>query len=186
MPKRPIDITLINLILNGNQELYEIITEEYFDIIYYHIRCIVKNHEDAQDLTNDVFVKAYKSLNLYKPEHKFGTWLYKIATNTAIDFLRKKKTVSNIQVQQQTESHEQIADNTTPESKLIDQQNYATLKDAVSKLKSNYRTIVKMRYYDELSYEEIARKLNIPIGTVKASLHRAKAILCQLIINQQK
>lgn len=184
MPKRIIDASLINLIIEGNKDLFEIITEEYYDTIYYHILRIVKNKEIAQDLNNEVFIKVFNNLNLYKPEHKFGTWIHKIATNTAIDYLRKQKMYPDIV--KQTEDHEEVADETTPEIELQNKQNYATLRDAVNKLNPNYRTIVKMRYYDELSYEDIAHKLNIPIGTVKASLHRAKSILLKLIVNQQK
>lgn len=184
MPKRLIDINLINAIIDGDKNLFELITNEYFDIILYHIKCIVKNDEVAQDLTNDVFVKVYKNLNLYKPTHKFSTWVYKIATNTAIDYLRKDKLYHDFQ--RQTEAHEQVADESNPELEMQRKQNYATLNDAIDKLKPSYRTIIKMRYYDELSYEDIAQKLNVPIGTIKASLHRAKSILATLIINQKR
>jgi len=184
MPKRIIDITLINSILNGNKSAFHYITDEWYDVMLYHIKAIVKNKETAEDLTNELFIKVYDNLHLFKPEHKFSTWLYKIATNSAIDYLRKQKLQPDIQ--HQTEDHHQIADNNTPESESIKKQNYATLEDAINKLKPQYRNIIKLRYYKELSYEEIANRLHIPIGTVKASVHRAKIKLAQIIINQKK
>jgi len=183
MPLRVIDYNFIQHILNENNASYSIILEEYYDNIYYHILKIVKNEEDARDLTNDTFGKAYLNLNQFKPNYKFSSWLYKIATNTAIDFLRKKKLRRNIQVEDN--EYTQVADESSADTNLNRKENYATLKDAISKLKPEYRNVIKLRYYEELSYEEIAKRLQWPIGTVKATLHRAKALLSKLIINQK-
>lgn len=182
-PKRIFDHAFIQLILDGNKHSFSQILEEYYDDILYHISKIVYNKEDARDLTNDTFNKAYLNLNLFKPSYKFSSWLYKIATNTAIDFLRKKKVrydISGI-----AEEHTQIVGEDSADTNINERENYATLKDAINKLKPEYRAIIRLRYYDELSYEEIANKLHIPIGTVKANLHRAKAILSKIIINQK-
>lgn len=184
MPKRIIDIGLINSILAGNKTAFHYITDEWYDVMLYHIQTIVKNKETAEDLTNELFVKVYDNLHLFKPEHKFSTWLYKIATNSAIDYLRKQKLLPDIS--HQTEDHNQIMDHSTPESEIIKKQNYATLEDAIGKLKPQYRDIIRMRYYKEMTYEEISQKLGIPIGTVKASVHRARIKLGQIIINQKK
>jgi len=184
MPKRVIDMSLIKLILNGDKQQFRWILEEWEDIIYFHILKIVNNKETARDLTNETFVKAYLNLNMYNDKCKFSTWLYRIATNTAIDYLRKCKVQPDLQ--HQHEDHNQIVDDATTDDNIIKMQNYVTLKDAVNKLKPIYRNVIQKRYFEDMSYEEIANKLNMPIGTVKAYIHRAKLVLAKLIINQQK
>lgn len=182
MPKRVIDISLINLIIEGDKHQFHWITDEWFDAIYYHILKIVNDKNIAQELTNSAFAKAYLNLKLYKPEHKFSSWLYRIATNIAIDYLRNKKVKPDLQ--HLHEDHHQIVDTQTPETLYQDNQNYATLHDAINKLKPIYRNIINMRYFGEMSYEEISRKLDMPIGTVKAYIHRAKSKLIQIITNK--
>lgn len=184
MPKRIIDITLINSILAGNKNAFHFITDEWYDIMLYHIKTIVKNKEVAEDLTNELFEKIYNNLHLFKPTHKFSTWIYRIATNSAIDYLRRQKLQPDMS--HQLEDHDHVTEKNDPELDYIKKQNLATLEDAVNKLKPQYRNIIKLRYYKEKSYEEIATLLQIPIGTVKATLHRAKSKLAQIIINQQK
>lgn len=184
MPKRIIDIALINSILCGNTKAFHYIVDEWRDVLYYHILRIVNNKETAEDLTNEVFEKVYNSLSLYKEKYKFSTWMYKIATNTAIDYLRRQKLKPDIQHQLEDVHH--LSDNSNPESDIIKSQNYATLQDAISQLKPKYRNIIRMRYFKEMKYEDIANSLQIPIGTVKATLNRAKSKLAQIIINQQK
>lgn len=188
MPKRVIDTNLINSILAGNKAAFHFITDEWYDVMLYYIKSIVKNKETAEDLTNELFVKIYDNLHLFKPNHVFSAWIYKIATNMSIDYLRKQKLQPDMQ--HQIEDHDQFKPDllvhNTPETDLINKQNYATLRDAIIKLKPKYRTIIQLRYYEELSYEEIAKRLSMPIGTVKAYIHRAKSKLAQIIINQQK
>lgn len=182
-PMRVIDYNFIQHILNDNPGSYAQIMEEYYDPILRHVTSIIKHEEDSKDLTNEIFAKVYLNLHLFKPNYKFNSWLYKIATNSAIDFLRKKKIRQDIQMQ--TNGDTQVVD----ESEDVDihkMENYATLEDALNKLRADYRTILKLRYYEELSYEEIAKRLQCPIGTVKATLHRAKAVLSKIIINQKK
>ena len=182
-PWTDINYATVQHILHNDKEAFSQILERYDDQIYYHILKIVHNKEDARDLTNDAFAKAYLNLKLFKPKYKFNSWLYRIATNTAIDFLRKEKL--RYDIQNPYNDKIQIANNTTPFTELQKKENYATLRDAVLKLRSEYRTIIKLRYYEELSYEEIAQRLNCPIGTVKATLYRAKTMLSKIITNQK-
>ena len=184
MPKRIIDQSLIDSILNVNKDLFHVITDEFEDAIYFHVLKIVNNKEVAQDLTNDTFVKVYKNLSSFDHKRKFSTWIYRIATNTAIDYLRRLKLAPDIA--KQSEETNQIADASNPEQDMIWKQNYASLKDAVGLLSEDYRNIINLRYFKELSYEEISQRLNIPIGTVKAQLHRARQKLAKIITNQIK
>lgn len=183
MPKRIIDKVLIDDIINGNTNAFHWITDEYKDSILYHVFRIVKNKTVAEELTNIIFTKVFENLNLYKPRFKFNSWLYKIATNEAIDYLRNKK--HNIVTDHSIDDiQETCYDDDNPESVLNQKENIATLLEAVDKLKPNYRRMIKLRYFEELSYEEISKRVNVPIGTVKATLHRAKQSLIKIIQNQ--
>jgi RNA polymerase sigma-70 factor (ECF subfamily) len=182
-PMRIIDYNFIQHILNENQASFDQVLAEYYDSIYYHILKIVHNEEEARDLTNDTFGKVYINLNMFKPNYKFRSWLYRIATNTAIDSLRKRKLL--IDTTKEIDENTQVIDDSSADTELNKKENYATLKDAVSRLKPHYRMIIHMRYYGELSYEEIAKRLHCSIGKVKADLHRAKVMLNQIITNQK-
>jgi RNA polymerase sigma-70 factor (ECF subfamily) len=181
-PLRIFDYNFIQHIINENPGSYGQIMEEYYDPILHHITTILKDKEDAKDITNEVFAKVYLNLNLFKPNFKFNSWIYKIATNAAIDFLRKGKLRQDTNLQ--LDDSIQIIDPPTYENKYGE--NYATLNDAITKLKPDHRKIIMLRYYEELSYEEIAKRLQCPIGTVKATLHRAKQALSIIITNQKK
>lgn len=176
-------MTKIIIPANIDDTAFAEIYNEHVNMIKHYVLTIVKNKEDAEDLTNEVFVKVYHNLNLYNPKLNFKSWLYKIATNCAIDFLRKKKTLPNFK----DSDDNKLTDNRyNPEDQMEKDQNKVTLEQAISMIKPIYRTVLRMRYYRELSYEEIARKLSMPIGTVKAYLHRGKKALAEIIKNQEK
>jgi len=144
---------------------------------------------DADDLTLEAFGKAFKSLAQYTPDYAFSTWLFRIATNNCIDFIRKKraKTVSIDNLYTNVDGEEvgiNIPSETLdPEEKIIEKQKILMMREVVSRLKPHYRTLVELRYFDELSYEEIAAKLDLPLGTVKAKLFRAREFLYDLMKN---
>jgi len=148
---------------------------------------MVSNQSDAEDLTIEAFGKAFKNITQYTPNYAFSTWLFKIATNNCIDFIRKKK-LNNISLDQ-TIGHEDSApmaiptDTPDPEEYMISQQKVILLKSVVSKLKPRYRKLIELRYFDELSYEEISEELELPIGTVKAQLFRARELLYNILKN---
>lgn len=131
--------------------------------------------------------RHFKNLNQYAPNYAFSTWLFKIATNNCIDFIRKKK-ASHISLDQNDEEHEKAthevqASVPDPEEYLINQQKAKLLRSVVTKLKPRYRKLIELRYFRELSYEEIAEELELPIGTVKAQLFRARELLYNILKN---
>ncbi|MDD2192504.1 MAG: sigma-70 family RNA polymerase sigma factor [Bacteroidales bacterium] len=173
----------------GDQKAYADLLNTYREPIYYMLLKMTNSAVDADDLTLEAFGKAFKSLGQYTPDYAFSTWLFRIATNNCIDFIRKKrtKTVSIDNLYTNIDGEEvgiNIASETLdPEEKIIEKQKILLMREVVSRLKPHYRTLVELRYFDELSYEEIASKLDIPIGTVKAKLFRAREFLYDLMKN---
>ena len=150
---------------------------------------MVNNKDDAEDLTIEAFGKAFKNIHQYTPDYAFSTWLFKIASNNCIDFIRrKKKKLLSIDKRQENEdgidtSIHLKSDGLNPEEKFVKKQKIKMLHELVSKLKPRYRVLVELRYFKELSYEEIAQQLDIPLGTVKAQLFRAREFLQNVLKN---
>lgn len=184
------DLVLIEETKEGNNRAFAAIMNRYRDPIYFMLLKMVNNPVDAEDLTMEAFGKAFKSLSTYTPTYAFSTWLFMIATNNCIDFIRKKQ--ANPSIVNHIEGNTDIivsnfaAEVPDPEESLIYEQKLTTLRDLVMQLKSPYREIIEYRYYKEYSYEEIAKKLNIPIGTVKTQLHRAKLLLQNTFIKNDR
>ena len=187
--KAQIDFDLVkDALTTGNQKAYAQLMERYRDSIYFMLLKMVKNKEDADDLTIEAFAKAFKRLEQYSPQFAFSTWLFKIATNNSIDFLRKKKTNTfsidkGIDGEDGEFQIEVKSDGLTPEEKIIRKEKIKTMRIVVEKLKPRYRQLVELRYFDELSYDEIAKRLEMPVGTVKAQLFRAREFLQEIMKN---
>lgn len=179
------DYELVKAALNGDEKAFARLLNRYKDAIYFMLLKMVTNRNDAEDLTLEAFGKAFKSLHQYSPTYAFSTWLFKIASNNCIDFLRKKKGVFvSIENNENSESGEPIRIKTkepNPEEKLIRQQKAILLRRVVRKLKPRYQVLVELRYFREFSYEEIAKELDLPLGTVKAQLFRAREMLFKMI-----
>ena len=147
----------------------------------------VEDQELAKDLTIESLGKAFQKLHLYTPKYAFSTWLYTVARNHCIDYLRKHKlpTISIEKIAFDQEGERRTFDlesqDPNPESIIIKKQRILILINIVSQLKPKYRNLVRLRYFKEMSYEEIAETLNIPIGTVKAQLHRSREQLFKII-----
>ena len=146
---------------------------------------MVNNPSDAEDLTIEAFGKAFRSLDSYTPKFAFSTWLFKIATNNCVDFIRKKQLSPALFDNQQDDLDNLTvnlqSDTPDPEESLINRQEIAALKDIVNQLKPRYKSLIELRYYKEYSYEEIASELKMPIGTVKAQLYRAKTLMYNIL-----
>lgn len=174
---------------NGDQKAFADLLNAYREPIYYMLLKMTNSSVDADDLTLEAFGKAFKSLQQYTPDYAFSTWLFRIATNNCIDFIRKKraKTVSMDNLYTNIEGEEVginlPSDTLDPEEKIIEKQKILLIREVVSRLKPHYRKLVELRYFDELSYEEIAQELDIPLGTVKAKLFRAREFLYEIIKN---
>lgn len=183
------DYELVQDALEGDEKAFARLLSRYRDAIYYMLLKMVNNRNDAEDLTLEAFGKAFKNLHQYSPTYAFSTWLFKIASNNCIDFLRRKKgSYIAIETEDSGESTEAIklkSIDPDPEEKLIRQQKAILLHHVVRRLKPRYRTLVELRYFREFSYEEIAHELNLPLGTVKAQLFRAREMLFKLIENTE-
>ena len=183
------DFRLVLLAREGDQKAYSELMSRYRDAIFFMLLKMVSNRDDADDLTIEAFGKAFKNIHQYSPSFAFSTWLFKIATNNCIDFLRKKRaTLVSIDGGTDKDNERQIileSDALTPEETLINQQKAKLLKSVVSNLKPRYRTLIELRYFQEFSYEEIAQELTLPIGTVKAQLFRARELLYNILKNTE-
>ncbi|WP_163716607.1 RNA polymerase sigma factor [Mangrovibacterium lignilyticum] len=180
------DYALVESALRGEEKAFAKLLGKYKDAIYYMLLKMVNNKSDAEDLTIEAFGKAFKNLHQYSPNYAFSTWLFKIASNNCIDFLRKRRgvTISIENTQDNNDNDPPIklkSVDPDPEQKLIRIQKAILLRRIVHKLKPRYRTLVELRYFREYSYEEIAKELNLPLGTVKAQLFRAREMLFKMI-----
>lgn len=183
-----VDLFLIEAAKNGDPKAFEEIVSKYKQAIYYTILKIVHNRDDAEDLTMVSFSKAFQSLHLYSSYYAFSSWLFKIATNNSIDFVRRKKTIVSTTLSASATDSEKddiqpltIRDTSNdPEASLIKNEKTKRLREMVEKLAPKYRQIIELRYFEELSYEEISEKTGLPVGTVKATLYRAKELLYNL------
>ena len=184
------DYLLVIKATKGDQQAFAELLEYYREAIYFMLLKMVVIKTDAEDLTIEAFTKAFKNLDLYTPSHAFSTWLFKIASNNAIDFLRKKKfrqQMISIDKEYKTQDEEYsntlslISSNPDPEEKLINTQKKDNILQILDRLPATYRKIIKLRFYDECSYTEISKILGIPIGTAKARLHRSRELLTGII-----
>ena len=180
------DQALVRRALSGDEKAFARLMVKYKDSIYYMLLKMVKNKSDAEDLTLEAFGKVFANLGFYSPEYAFSTWLYRIATNNCIDFLRKQKGIhysldQSFDLEQDENAFKLKSQIPDPEEKLILKQRGWMLHSFIEKLKPNYQTLIDMRYFKEYSYEEIAKELDLPLGTVKVQLFRARNMLYSLI-----
>ncbi len=182
-----IDQELLTAAKNGDQKAYTALMEKYRKSVYHLILKIVKSPEDAEDLMIEAFSKAFDRLEQYSPDFAFSTWLYKITSNTCIDFLRKKS-IEKISLEKEGKSlfdSISFSTNSNPEMDLIKSQRIDKLKDAVNSMDEIFSRVIALRYFKEYSYEEISEELNIPVGTIKVQLHRAKKLLLEKFLNEK-
>jgi RNA polymerase sigma-70 factor (ECF subfamily) len=157
-------------VLQGNKEAFAFIIDRYKQRIYAFIYRICRNKHDAQDWTQEVFIRAYRYLQSYRQDKPFSAWIYKIAVNTCNTQLQKKKAYTR-------ETIEEIpATNTTdsPEEKIVNCERKKELQQALDQLPEHYRMVIMLRYMDDLSYKEIGEILQLPMTTVQNHLHRAR------------
>ncbi len=180
------DLILVHKAREGNEKAFASLMNRYRDSIYFMLLKMVNNSADAEDLTIEAFGKAFRNLESFTPDYAFSTWLFKIATNNCIDFIRKKQ-VSPALLDQYQDDIDNLtvniqSDLPDPEEALINDQKIAVLREIVNQLKPGYRALIELRYFKEYSYEEISSELNLPIGTVKAQLYRAKSLLYNIFV----
>lgn len=181
------DQDLVKRAKDGDQDAFSSLMTKYRDSIFYMVLKMVNSRNDAEDLAMESFAKAFNNLSRYDTKYAFSTWLFKIATNNCIDYIRKKKlSTHSIDEPIKTEKGEIHSVNIktehpNPEQKVIKGERVVSVRAAVKRLKPKYRTLIELRYYEELSYDEIAEEMNLPLGTVKAQLYRAKDLLSNIM-----
>lgn len=187
------DFKLIDkAVLEGDESAFAELMKRYKNPVYHMILKMVRNVDDAEDLTIEAFAKAFKNLSRFKKDYTFSTWLFRIATNNAIDFIRKKKLDTySLNTSFSDDNGESVTidveDNQlTPDDAAINAQKIQLVRMFVDKLPAKYQRLVKLRYFDELSYEEIAKELEAPLGTVKAQLHRARELMYDLVKDKKQ
>lgn len=178
--------------LENDEQAYADLMKRYKRPVYHMILKMVRNVDDAEDLTIEAFAKAFRSLERFKKDYTFSTWLFRIATNNTIDFIRKKKLETmSLDTSFKDDSGENVTidveDNElNPMEETIKSQKIELIRIFVDKLPPKYQRLVKLRYFDELSYEEIAEELEAPLGTVKAQLHRARELMYDLVKGKEQ
>jgi RNA polymerase sigma-70 factor (ECF subfamily) len=179
------DLKVIDRALNGDSRAYTELLNRYRDSVYYVMLRMISNPSDAEDLTIEAFGKAFHNLAKYVPSHAFSTWLFRIATNNCIDFMRRKSQSPRPFDHDEGEEDEVEAtvasDMIAPDELMINRETAASLNRIVKTLKPRYRRLIELRYFEDYSYEEIATELSLPIGTVKARLFRAKVLILNMV-----
>jgi len=182
------DLKIIKRALStGDPKAYNELMKLYRDPLYYMLYEKVGDEELAKDLTIEALGKAFKKLHMYTPDYVFSTWLFTVARNNCIDYLRKHKlptiSIDKMMIDEdgKRNTFDLKSNDPDPEKIMIKKQRIAILRHIVDQLKPKYRDLVKLRYFKELSYEEIATTLDVPLGTVKAQLHRSRAQLFKIM-----
>lgn len=173
-----------NALRDGDQYAYADLMNFYRDSLYFTMLKITRDPHDADDLTIEAFGKAFKNLAQYTPEFAFSTWLFKIATNNCIDFMRKKKkgiSTVNTGIDDDDMSEQVVTMGLNPEEQVINSQKIHLMREVVKRLKPHYKKLIDMRYFKEYTYDEIAEELNLPLGTVKAQLFRSREFLFNIL-----
>ncbi len=172
--------------LEGSQKAYTALVTKYRRGLRQHIMRTVNNPREADDLVQEAFIKAFKNLDSYSATYAFSTWLYRIASNHAIDFLRKRR-LATVSLQRQAEPGENPAtrelpcEEYRPDRHIIEDQRRLLIQQAIDKLSPKYRRVIVLRHQNERSYQEIAEELDLPLGTVKAHIFRARKQLYKLL-----
>ena len=181
------DFELIDRAVGGDDKAFAKLLQRYKRPVYHMILKMVRNVDDAEDLMIESFAKAFRSLHRFKKDFTFSTWLFRIATNNTIDYIRKKK-INTLSIENSyTDSDGQSVSidvpdrNPDPQEETIRSQKEELMQVFVGMLPAKYQKLIRLRYFNELSYEEIAKELDAPLGTVKAQLHRARELMYDMV-----
>jgi RNA polymerase sigma-70 factor (ECF subfamily) len=179
---KEVDIQLIARAKSGDEIAYRTLLEKYERAVFSICLRMVRNRDEATDLAQDAFIKVFSMLERYNPSYAFSSWLFKITSNLCIDYLRKRRIETFAMdepisgdkgdIQRQYE-----APDPDPETEYIRKEKMERLSEAIENLPPHYRIMLILRHQENLSYEEIAESLEIPLGTVKARIHRAREML---------
>ena len=185
------DQKLISDALKGSQGAYDRLMKKYYRMIYNLIFRMIRREEDTEDLTQEAFIKAFNSLDRFDNQFAFSTWLCKIATNNSIDYIRKKR-LQTFSIDKEIEGKDddfkfEIPDvNYIPDKEIIARERSKLIHEAIESLPEKYKKVILLRHSEDLDYEEIAKKLKLPLGTVKAHLFRGRELLNKYLIEKIK
>lgn len=176
------DDVLVEDAIGGDEQAYSKLVDKYERALYFHILKMIKDREQVEDLVQEAFVKAFNNLNTYSNSYAFSTWLYRIATNHTIDYLRKKKlktlSIDEPMKTRDGEMQMQLPDEDAgADRRIMRKQRQRMVQEAIEDLPEKYRKVIEMRHMEEKSYQEIADVLDLPLGTVKAHIFRARELL---------
>lgn len=178
---------------NNDRTAYTRLMNRYHDTLYFMLLKLTRNTCDAEDLAIQTFGKAFLNLHNYTPQFAFSTWLFKIGTNSYIDFMRcKKASMLSIVAEKKDDSVSEICseeivdDESSPEELMIRKQKIMMVRSITKQLKPHYRKLIELRYFKELSYEEISDMLDLPIGTIKTQLFRSRELLYNILKNKKE
>ena len=168
---------------NGDQFAFTFLLDHYWNEVYGFMLKRTENETDAEDITIETFAKAFDKIATYNSDFQFNTWLISIAKNVHIDMLRKKKSTLFIDITDEEDQQAYNVADSSPsaEDKIIIEQNLSQLLQYIKELKPHYQEVIQLRYFQELSYQEIADQLEEPLNNVKIKLLRAKKLLAEII-----
>ncbi len=183
------DIQLVEQALKGNQAAYDRLIKKYKSTISFVLLRIIQDKNEVEDIVQEVFINTFRSLNTYKKQYSFFSWIYKIAMNKGIDYLRKKKLQTfSIDKPINTKNGElqfELPDSTyEPDKQIISSERAAIVQWAIDQLPPKYKRVIIMRHQEEKDYAEIAKELKLPVGTVKVHIFRARELLNKYLKNK--
>lgn len=184
------DYALVDRAKLNDQKAFARLMEKYQVQLHFHVQKIVRDKEIVEDLVQEAFLKAFDNIHTFDPTYAFSTWLYRIATNHSIDYLRKKK-MRTLSIDEPVRSKDgemkiELPDHDSEtDAFLIRKQRERIIKEAIESLPDKYRTIIQLRHEDDKSYQEIADMLELPLGTVKAHIFRARELLNKFLIDKR-
>ena len=179
--------TKIEQAKTGDQIAFTFLLDYYWNEVYGFMLKRTENETDAEDITIETFAKAFDKIATYNPEFQFNTWLIAIAKNVHIDLLRKKKSSLFVEITDEEDYQAYNVADSTPsaEDELITEQNLSQLLQYIKVLKPHYQEVIQLRYFQELTYQEISDKIEEPLSNVKIKLLRAKKLLAEIIKDQR-
>ena len=190
-PLDPTDEALVRAVLSGDRDRFELLVERYQTRLVNYLYRMVRNLEEAHDLTQEVFIRVYQALDRYDSQYRFSTWLFRVAQNAAIDVIRKRRIQLVPLTRRADEGSDATVDLELPDGQpsalesLQGRELDASIRAAIDTLPWEYRELILLRHYGELAYEEIAEVKAMPLGTVKNKLFRARQMLKQQLVGQE-
>lgn len=174
---------LIRQAKKGNQKAFSDLLNYYWKEVYRFQLSKGQNDDEAEDLTIKTFARAFDKIDTFDEKYQFKTWLFTVSNNLYIDQMRKKKTETISIHKNPIEIHKIMDEDPSPADQLIQEQNLAQLKAYIQQLKPHYQVVINLRYFQDLSYKEMAEKIGEPMNNIKVKLLRAKKLLAEIISN---